>query len=115
MRKLFFVAVVVATVSAGCGSGIKDQIKGKWEQVAITAGGETCIKEYVDKFLTSDCYLKGEHLFSSTINYEITSDNRIVFISDKGVKNIIDIKIDGDEMQMQNLDKDRWVKYKRIK
>jgi|GEM_PF-4555903 len=115
MQKLLLVVLTVAIAIASCGVGLKGQINGKWEQ--LDSVGLKCTEEYVDNLVTFNCNYKNnnENVYNFTNNYEITSDNRIVYTSDKGVKNIAEIKINGDEMQIQNLDKDRWIKYKRIK
>lgn len=112
MQKLLLVVLTVAIAIASCGVGLKGQINGKWEQ--LDSGSQKCTDEFVDNLVTINCKYNSEDLYTITNNYEITSDNRIVYTSDKGVKNIAEIKINGDEMQIQNLDKDRWIKYKRI-
>lgn len=74
-----------------------------------------CIDEYLEKYRVSNCKDGAKILYSGSINYEIADDNFIVFTSDKGVKTVVGVKINGDEMQVENTDRNKWVKFMRMK
>ncbi len=113
MRRLF-IGIVAEIALVSCQAGIHHQIKGKWLTKSENSKVE-CIEEYLDKYLSSVCKSNGKELYSTVSAYEITNGNLIVFTSDKGVKNIVEVKINGDEMEIQNVARDQWVKSTRIK
>jgi len=121
MRTLLSVAVVVAIAISACQSvlknqtGLKDQIKGRWLEEPGMDTPIECIDEYLEKYRISNCKDGAKILYSGSINYEIADDNFIVFTSDKGVKTVVGVKINGDEMQVQNIDRDKWVKFVKMK
>jgi hypothetical protein len=113
MRKqLLIVTMAIAIALPSCGAGLKNQIKGKWEKTS-EASKEVCIEEYLDALVKTDCTLGTERLFTITSSYEVIEGDRVVFTSSKGVKEIIEVKIEGNEMQ-QKLNNGILVKLKRI-
>ena len=114
MSKLLLVAATaVAIALSSCGAGLNNQIKGKWEKT-FEGSNQICIEEYLDSLIETNCTLGTERLFTTTSSYEVVQGDRVVFTSSKGVKEIVGIKIEGDEMR-QTLNNGRLVKLKRIK
>ena len=113
MHKLLLVlAMVIAIALPSCGGGLKSQIKGKWEKT-FEKSNQICIEEYLDSLAKTDCTLGTERLFTTTSSYEVIEGDRVVFTSSTGVKEIIEVKIEGNEMQ-QKLNNGQIVKLKRI-
>jgi|JFJP01.1.fsa_nt_gi urate oxidase len=113
MRKLFIVGVVAAIALASCQAGIQNQIKGKWQQT-FENSKQVCTEEYLEKYMTTTCILGTETLFTVTSSYEIVEGDRIVFTSSKGVKDVVGVKIIGDQME-QKLSNGNSVKLIRLK
>ncbi len=108
------------TIAESAKSGLKNQLKGKWKLIGSDNSSIEydnsllCIDEFVDNHLIASCDRNGKHLYTITYNYQILSDN-LIYVTSQNFSDQYEVKIDGDEMQLEGQLFNSSARFKRIK